>query len=80
MVLNMKELRDLIQMNPGMDFTVNTENGEYQCARRGSPEVAVDTPMGNVLFRRRVLTAIMEELKLTPGNQFLAEWFRAMTV
>lgn len=78
MVLNMKELRDLIQMNPGMDFTVNTENGEYQCARRGSPEVAVDTPMGNVLFRSRVLTAIMEELKLTPGNQFLAELCAAL--
>ena len=78
MVLNMKELRDLIQMNPGMDFTVNTENGEYQCARRGSPEVAVDTPTGNVLFRSRVLTAIMEELKLTPGNQFLAELCAAL--
>ena len=73
MILNVKELRELIQMNPGMDFTVNTMNGEYQCARQGTPAVAADTPLGNVLFRSRVLTAIVEDLKLTDGNRFLEE-------
>ena len=73
MILNVKELRELIQMNPGMDFTVNTMNGEYQCARQGTPAVAADTPLGNVLFRSRVLTAIVEDLKLADGNRFLEE-------